>query len=393
LIVGVPKESIEGEDRVSVVPSTVAKLIKAGLEVLVERGAGVAASYPDDRYEAAGAKLGDGPTVLSTSDVILKVREPALWNDGRHEADQIKEGATLISFLFPLDCPDTIRRLRDRRVTSLAMERMPRITRAQSMDALSSMSSIAGYKAVLMAADLLPKFFPMMMTAAGTITPARVLILGAGVAGLQAIASARRLGAVVEAFDIRPVVKEQVESLGARFVDLNVDNEDAEDKGGYAKEQSDETQARIREVLKRRVAKSDAVITTALIPGKKAPVLVTADMVDEMSPGSVVVDLAAEQGGNCELSVAGQTIVHKGVKIAGPRNLPARMPLHASDMYSRNISTYLLHLVEDGELKMAEDDELATAPVVTRNGEILDEAVRAALGEAPAEENGGGDDD
>lgn len=389
MIVGVPKESIEGERRIAVVPSTVAKLITAGLEVLVERGAGAPASYPDHLYEEAGAGMSDGPGVLSSSDIVLKVRAPAPWRDGRHEADLLKEGATLICLLFPHECPDTIRRLRDRRITSLAMERMPRVTRAQSMDAMSSMSSIAGYKSVLIAADLLPKFFPMLMTAAGTITPAKVLVLGAGVAGLQAIASARRLGAVVEAFDVRPVVKEQVESLGAKFVDLDVDTEDAEDEDGYARDQSSDTQSAIRELLKRRVAKADVVITTALVPGKKAPVMVTADMVEGMRPGSVVVDLSTEQGGNCELSVAGRTVHHNGVSIAGPCNLPATMPVHASDMYSRNISTYLLHLVEDGELKIEPDDPLATAPLVTRDGEILD----GAPDPVAATENRAGNDD
>jgi len=326
-------------------------------------------------YEDAGARLADAAEVFGSSDVVLKVREPVERSDGQHEADLIKEGAALISFLFPHERLDVLRRLNARKVTSLAMERMPRITRAQSMDALSSMSSVAGYKAVLIAAELLPKFFPMMMTAAGTITPAKVLVLGAGVAGLQAIATAKRLGAVVEAFDIRSVVKEQVESLGGRFVELEVETSDAQDKGGYAKEQTEDTQTKIRDLLTKHVAKSDAVITTALIPGKTAPVLVTTEMVEAMSPGAVVVDLAAEQGGNCELSTAGRTIVHKGVSIAGPRNLPAQMPVHASDMYSKNISTYLLHLVNEGELNLDLEDELVTGPMVTHEGKTTDESL------------------
>ena len=380
MIVGVPKESIEGETRVAVVPSTVVQLVDSGLEVLVERGAGNGASYPDSAYEAAGARIGDGPETLGSSDIVLKVRECARWDDGRHEADLLKEGATLISLMFPHENVEAVQRLCGRKVTSLALERMPRITRAQSMDVLSAMSSIAGYKAVLIAANLLPKFFPMLMTAAGTITPARVLVLGAGVAGLQAIATARRLGAVVEAYDIRPIVKEQVTSLGAKFVELDVDVEDAQDKGGYATEQSGETQALIREMLTARIAKSDAVITTALVPGRKAPVLMSADMVHAMAPGTVVVDLATEQGGNCELSVTGQTIDENGVRIAGPCNLPATMPVHASDMFSKNISTYLLHLVNEGELKLDPDDELATEPMVTRGGEIVDDAIRELVG-------------
>ncbi len=375
MILGVPKESIDGESRVAIVPSTIKSLTGAGLEVVVERGAGVASSYLDKMYEDAGARLADAAEVFGSSDVVLKVREPVERSDGQHEADLIKEGAALISFLFPHERLDVLRRLNARKVTSLAMERMPRITRAQSMDALSSMSSVAGYKAVLIAAELLPKFFPMMMTAAGTITPAKVLVLGAGVAGLQAIATAKRLGAVVEAFDIRSVVKEQVESLGGRFVELEVETSDAQDKGGYAKEQTEDTQTKIRDLLTKHVAKSDAVITTALIPGKTAPVLVTTEMVEAMSPGAVVVDLAAEQGGNCELSTAGRTIVHKGVSIAGPRNLPAQMPVHASDMYSKNISTYLLHLVNEGELNLDLEDELVTGPMVTHEGKTTDESL------------------
>ena len=375
MILGVPKESIDGESRVAIVPSTIKSLTGAGLEVVVERGAGVASSYLAKMYEDAGARLADAAEVFGSSDVVLKVREPVERSDGQHEADLIKEGAALISFLFPHERLDVLRRLNARKVTSLAMERMPRITRAQSMDALSSMSSVAGYKAVLIAAELLPKFFPMMMTAAGTITPAKVLVLGAGVAGLQAIATAKRLGAVVEAFDIRSVVKEQVESLGGRFVELEVETSDAQDKGGYAKEQTEDTQTKIRDLLTKHVAKSDAVITTALIPGKTAPVLVTTEMVEAMSPGAVVVDLAAEQGGNCELSTAGRTIVHKGVSIAGPRNLPAQMPVHASDMYSKNISTYLLHLVNEGELNLDLEDELVTGPMVTHEGKTTDESL------------------
>ena len=367
MIVGIPQEILPGEKRVALVPEGARKLIEAGLEVLVQSGAGEAAGYSDLRYEEAGAGIeADAAGLYARADIILKVREPAAdCGDGQGEVEQFRDESALISFLFPGSNPETVKRLEEKNIRSFAMELMPRITRAQSMDALSSMSSIAGYQAVLIAAEILPKFFPMLMTAAGTITPARVLVLGAGVAGLQAIATAKRLGAVVEAYDIRPVVKEQVESLGAKFIELEVETEDAEDSGGYATEQGEETQEKIRKLLLERIAQSDAVITTALVPGKKAPLLMTREMVEAMSAGALVVDLAAEQGGNCELTEPGKTIEHNGVKVIGPVDLPSTMAVHASDMYSRNISTYLLHLVNDGKLNLDPEDELVTGPRVS----------------------------
>ena len=375
MIIGVPREVISGETRVGLVPETLDRLKKAQVDILVETGAGDASLSPDAAYLDAGARIAvDAAEVYSQADLIVKVRElaphPTL---DAHESKLIKEGGALTSLFFPAE-PSTVETLQSRRVSAFAMELMPRITRAQSMDVLSSMSSIAGYKAVLKAADCLPRYFPMLMTAAGTITAARVRILGAGVAGLQAIATARRLGAIVEAFDIRPVVKEQVESLGARFVELEVDTGDAQDKGGYAKEQTQDTQDKIRQLLHAHIRKSDVVVTTALIPGKKAPVLVTPDMVRDMRPGSVIVDLAAGQGGNCELSKPGEDVIENGVRILGPTNLPGDMAYQSSQLYSRNLTEFLLHLVDDeGELKIDVEDELTRGPLVTHAGDILHE--------------------
>jgi NAD(P) transhydrogenase subunit alpha len=382
LKVGVLREIVPGERRVALVPETIQKLVARRLEVVVEAGAGAAAGFRDDEFRAAGAAIEGSPeTILGEADVLLTVQppqeHPAL---GKHLLDAVRPGAVLIGFLYAAASPDLARRLKERKVTSFAMELMPRITRAQSMDALSSMSNIAGYKAVLLAANALPRYFPMFMTAAGTITPSRVLVLGAGVAGLQAIATARRLGAVVEAYDVRPVVKEQVESLGARFVELPVATGDAQDAGGYAKEQSAETQERIRKLLHDHVKKADVVITTALVPGKKAPVLVTGDMVADMKAGSVIVDLAAEQGGNVEGTQAGKDVQVNGVVILGPVNLPAQLPVHASQLYSRNASAFLFHLVDkEGKLTINVDDELTRGPMVTRDGAIVHEATRQAV--------------
>jgi NAD(P) transhydrogenase subunit alpha len=386
LIIGVPREVLSDESRVGLVPETLDRLKKAQVEILVESGAGDASLSSDAAYLDAGARIaGSAEEVYSKADLIVKVRELAHHPElDTHESELIKEGGALASFFFPAE-PVVVQSLRERRVSVFAMELMPRITRAQSMDVLSSMSSIAGYKAVLKAADCLPRYFPMLMTAAGTITAARVLILGAGVAGLQAIATARRLGAIVEAFDIRPVVKEQVESLGARFVELEVEAESAQDKGGYAKEQTAETQDRIRQLLHDHIRKSDVVITTALIPGKKAPVLVSAEMVRDMRPGSVVVDLAAAQGGNCELTRSGETVVDKGVRIVGPANLPGDMAFQSSQLYSRNLTAFLLHLLDDkGELHVDLEDELTRAPLVTHAGDVLHEPTAASLGDAGA---------
>lgn len=373
MIVGVPKETIVGEKRVSLTPEFLSRL--PGLGVSVESGAGEAAGFPDSSYIQNGASIVSGAGALyERADVILKVMPPA-----PSEAVLFKEGSTLISFLYPLAHLETVRKLVARRVTSLAMELIPRISRAQPMDALSSQSTISGYKAVLLAADSLPKLFPMLMTAAGTISPARVFILGAGVAGLQAIAVARRLGGVVEAYDVRPAVKEQVASLGAKFVEIPVEAKDAQDAGGYAKVQSEEFYRRQQKLLAEHVQASDVVISTALVPSGRAPILLTEEAVRGMRPGSVIVDLAAEQGGNCVLTEAGKTVVKYGVTIHGPVNLPSTMAPEASRLYSRNISSFLMAVVKNGGLNIDLGDELVRGPLVTHKGEVLHPATRSAL--------------
>jgi NAD(P) transhydrogenase subunit alpha len=373
--VGVPKETWPGETRVAVVPAAVAGLLKAGLEVAIEQDAGTAAGFTDEAYRAQGATLASRPDVFRTSDILLQVRatpgEPGL----------LRRGQTVIGFADPLGAPDGVRAVAATGATLLSMELMPRITRAQSMDALSSMATVAGYKAVLLAATTLPRMFPMLMTAAGTVSPARVFIMGAGVAGLQAISTARRLGAKVEAYDVRPAVKEQVQSLGARFVELPLESGDAEDKGGYAKAQDEAFYKRQREMMLKVVAQSDVVITTALIPGKRAPILLTTEMVEAMAPGSVIVDLAAERGGNCELTRPDEIVVHRGVTILGPSNPPALVPYHASQMYSKNITTFLTHLLgKDGAQQAALpinlDDEITRETLLTREGEVVHPRVR-----------------
>ena len=372
MIVSVPKETVSGERRVALVPDLVPKLTKAGLEVLVQTGAGEAAGYLDGTYSEKGARL--EPEVIGRADILLKVQPPSAAEIGA-----MKEAATLIGFLQPYGNSAGIKALAARKTTAFAMELMPRITRAQSMDTLSAMSTIAGYKAVLIAAGRLPKFFPLLMTAAGTMTPARVFVLGAGVAGLQAIGTARRLGAVVEAFDTRPVVKEQVESLGARFVELPLDTKEAEEKTGYAKAQSEEFYRKQQELLAKSVAAADVVITTALVPGKKAPILITAPMVQAMRPGSVIVDLAAEQGGNCELTQPGQETLQHGVAIVGITNLPSTLAYHASAMYARTVVNFLIALVKDGKMQLDLEDELIRGPLVTHQGEIVHETVKALM--------------
>ena len=349
MIIGVPKELFPGERRVALVPSIVPSLTKASLDVLVEPSAGESAGFPDQAYVEKGARIASSRAQLfSDVDVLLQVRSPgAAGNTGLADLETLQANQTIIGFSEPLGEPAVAERVAAKGVRSFSMELIPRITRAQSMDALSSMATIAGYKAVLLAAETLPRMFPMMLTAAGTITPARVFVVGAGVAGLQAIASARRLGARVEAYDVRPAVQEQVESLGATFVELPLDTSASEDAGGYAKAQDESFLERQREMMTRVVANSDVVITTALIPGKTAPILVTKNMVAGMDPGAVVVDLAAERGGNCEATQADEVIVTNGVTILGPSNLPATVPYHASQMYAKNISTLLLHLVID----------------------------------------------
>jgi H+-translocating NAD(P) transhydrogenase subunit alpha len=379
MIVGVPKETFPGERRVAMVPALLPMLAKASLEVVIEHGAGQAAGFPDADYVAKGGKLGTRGDVFA-ADAILQVRAlGANPEAGQADTNLLRQGQVVIGFAEPLSAPQAAAEVAARGAMLFAMELIPRITRAQSMDALSSMASIAGYKAVLLAADALPKMFPMMMTAAGTIAPARAFVLGAGVAGLQAIATSRRLGAVVQAYDVRVAVKEQVESLGAKFLDLPLPTEEAQDKGGYAKQLSDEVYQRQREMMARAFAESDVVITTAAIPGKKAPILVTADQVRQMRPGSVIVDLASERGGNCELTRAGETITtDNGVTILGPLNLPSGVPYHASQMYAKNIATLLLHLIKDGQWNLDLSDEITRETLVTRDGQIVHARVQAA---------------
>lgn len=381
MIIGVPREIASGERRVALIPDSVRRLVEKGLEVHVETGAGVESGALDTDYEKAGAHLEADPRALfARADVLTRVQPPDSHpRAGAHEVELLREGSCLIALLQPFDHLDMVKNLASRRITSFALDLMPRITRAQSTDVLSSMSTVSGYKAALMAASALPKIFPMLMTAAGTLKPARVLVLGAGVAGLQAIATARRLGAVVEAFDIRSATKEQIKSLGARFVEEEGTAEDAEDASGYAKEQTQEQLDRQRELLAKHIALADAVICTALVPGRRAPILVTEEQVKGMRPGSVVIDLAAEQGGNCELTEPGQVRSVHNVEIHGPQNVPSTVPVHASQMFSRNMTNYLLHLIQDGALKLDLEDELTKGPLVTHAGEVVHEAVRAAL--------------
>jgi NAD(P) transhydrogenase subunit alpha len=365
----VPKEIAPRETRVAMIPETAGKLVKAGHAVVVETGAGEAAGFPDDLYRQAGATIAAGaPEVYAGADIVTKVREPMEHPGvGRHEADLVPEGAVYVSFLGRDRNSAAVQKLVARRVNAFSMEMIPRTSRAQKMDALSSMASVSGYKAALWGAAALGKFFPLLMTAAGTIAPANVFVLGAGVAGLQAIATSRRLGAVVEAFDVRPAVREEVQSLGGKFVGLELLAQDAVGAGGYAKELSEEHKAKEMELLATHVAKSDVVISTAAIPGRKAPVLITEAMVKSMRPGSVIVDLAAETGGNCELTVAGETIVRHGVQLMGPVNVPAALPLHASQMYSRNMLALLqLMLGKDGKLNLNFEDDILRDACITR---------------------------
>ena len=384
MIVGVPKELYPGERRVALTPAVVPLLAKAGLEVMIESGAGVAAGYPDTQYQEKGAKLeSDRARVFAQADVIVQVLgHGANDRTGASDVALMRRGQVLIAFLRPLGSAEAVQQIANSGVTSFSVELIPRTTRAQSMDALSSMASIAGYKAVLEVADALPRIFPMMTTAAGTITPSRVLVIGVGVAGLQAIATARRLGAVVSAYDVRPAVKEQVQSLGARFVELPLETQDAQDARGYAKAQDEAFYAKQRELLGRTVAENDAVITTAVVPGKKAPVLVTAEMVKGMLPGSVILDLAAERGGNCELTRAGEITVEHGVTIIGPINLASGVPYHASQMYAKNLTSFLTNLVKDGKVRTAESDDIIRDTLLTQGGEVVNARVREMLGMA-----------
>ncbi len=382
MIVGIVKESFPNDARVAMVPALLPQLAKAGIEVVIESGAGDAAGFLDTEYSAKGAKVVSGRAeVFKTADLIAQVRAlGANPVEGRADLDLMRDGQAIVGMCEPLTEHDANTAIAAKGATLFSMEMMPRITRAQSMDVLSSMATIAGYKAVLLAANELPKMFPMMMTAAGTLAPAKVFVVGAGVAGLQAIASAKKNGAIVEAYDVRPAVKEQVESLGGKFVELELETGSAEDAGGYAKELGEEFYRKQREMMVKVVAVSDVVITTAAIPGKKAPVLVTEEMVKGMRAGSVIVDLAAERGGNCELTKGGETVVYNGVKIIGPMNIPATVPYHASQMYAKNVATFLLHLTKEGKLTIDTEDEITTGTLITQGGKVVHPRVLEAMG-------------
>jgi proton-translocating NAD(P)+ transhydrogenase subunit alpha len=378
MIVGVPRESFPGERRVALVPGVVPNLAKAGMEVVVEAGAGYQAGYPDAEYTAKGAKiLPSRAEVFRAADIVTQVLCYGS-NDrtGKADVPLFKNGQVLVGFLRPLGSVETISEIAGKGVTAFSVELMPRTTRAQSMDALSSMATISGYKAVLIAADTLPKLFPMMTTAAGTITPARVLILGCGVAGLQAIATARRLGAVVSAYDLRPVVKEQVQSLGARFVELAIEAKEAQDARGYATAQGEEFYRKQRELLGKVIAENDVVVTAAVVPGKKSPILVTKEMAEGLAPGSVLIDLAAERGGNCELTRGGERFVHNGITIIGDYNLASTVPYHSSQMYARNVTAFLLLLVKDGKLNINASDDIIRETLLTQRGEVVNARLR-----------------
>lgn len=369
--IGIPREILSHETRVALIPAMVGELKKLDAEILVEKNAGSKAFFPDELYEKTGARIvGNAAELYKETDLVLKVQPPE-----NSELDKMKDGSALIGFLAPTANKDLVKRLLEKKVTSFSMEFIPRITRAQSMDTLSSMSTVAGYKAVLMATEYFAKFFPLLMTAAGTISPASVFVLGAGVAGLQAIATAKRLGAKVEAFDVRSAVKEQIESLGARFVEMEMP-EDMETKGGYAKEASEEFIKKEHEAIGNRLPKTDIVITTAQVFGKKAPILLTEEMVKKMPVGSVIIDLAAEQGGNCELTEAGKVVKKYGVTIFGPINLPASMPTHASQMYSRNVVNFVKHLYQAEDRKLNFEDEITASSCITHNGELINEFVK-----------------
>ncbi len=382
MIVGVPVESYPNEQRVALVPALVATLAKAGLEVIIQQGAGEKAGFHDTAYQDQGARLAPDRTQLfSSAHVILQVHGVgANARAGDPDLDLIRYGQVALGLFNPLGAPQLAQDLAGKGITAFALELLPRISRAQPMDALSSMATVAGYKAVLLAAGALKKMYPMMITAAGTITPARVFVVGAGVAGLQAIATSRRLGAVVQSYDVRPAVKEQVETLGAKFLELELETEAAEASGGYAQVMGDEFYRRQREMMTHVVAESDVVITTAAVPGEKAPILLTEEMVHGMRPGSVITDLAAEGGGNCELTRPGDTVEAHGITILGPINLPSTVPYHASQMYARNVTAFLQNLVEDGELRLNLEDQIIRDTLLTHQGEVVNPQVRELLG-------------
>jgi NAD(P) transhydrogenase subunit alpha len=385
LTIGVPRETFPGERRVALTPRATETLVKLGAGVIIEESAGVNAGFPDQQYVARSARVGTRSDVFAQADIIVQVRSlGANPEDGRADLPRLRDRQIVIGFGEPLTAINEAAALARAGVSFFAMELMPRITRAQSMDALSSMATIAGYRGVLLAAEALPKIFPMLMTAAGTITAARVLILGAGVAGLQAIATARRLGAVVSAYDVRSAVKEQIESLGGKFVVLNVETGAAEGQGGYAKAMDEDFYRRQRAALQEVIREQDVVITTAAVPGKKAPILVTAEMASAMSPGSVIVDIAAERGGNCELTQPGETVVHQGISILGPLNIASAVPFHASQMYGSNVASFLKLMVKNGELTMNRDDEIIRETLVTHGGEVVNPRVNELMGLANA---------
>lgn len=392
VLVGVPRETFPEERRVAVAPRTCDVLKKAGAGLIVETGAGIAAGFPDSDYEARGARIASRAEVFEQAQVIAQVRTLGSNAEaGRGDLALFRAGQLLVGFADPLTSPKECEALADKGVSLIAMELVPRITRAQSMDALSSMATIAGYEAVLLAATALPKLFPMLMTAAGTITPAKAFVLGAGVAGLQAIATARRLGAVVSAYDVRSAVREQVESVGARFVVLDVDAGKSEDKGGYAKAMGEEFYRRQRELMTEVLREQDVVITTAAVPGKKAPILITREMAEAMMPGSVIVDLAAERGGNCELTRPGETVVHQGVSILGPTNLPSLAPYHASQMFGSNVASLLkLMISKERELVVNLEDEIVRESLVTHGGKVVHPRVLELLDSTLAPAGGSG---
>lgn len=396
MIVGVASETHPGEQRVALIPESIPKLTRAGLEVLIEAGAGEAAGFPDGAYQEQGASIAsDRAELFERADLVLQVRGPgANPTGGEADIKLLRPGQVVIGLCEPLAVPESAARIAETGAVLLAMELMPRITRAQSMDVLSSMGSIAGYKAVLLAAEALPKMLPMMMTAAGTIRAARVFVIGAGVAGLQAIATARRLGALVDAYDVRPAVKEEVESLGGKFVELELETEQTEGEGGYAQAMDETFYRKQREMMAKVVSEHDIVITTAMVPGKQAPVLVTGEMVAGMRPGSVIVDLAAEKGGNCELSKPDKLVTSEnGVRVLGPTNLPSTVALDASRMYARNVVSFLLEMVEEGQLKLDTGNQVIGDTLVTRDGQVIHPKVRQALGMEPLEAAPGGEDD
>ncbi|MBU2493638.1 MAG: Re/Si-specific NAD(P)(+) transhydrogenase subunit alpha [Bacteroidetes bacterium] len=380
MVIAVPKEIFPGENRVALVPDTASKLIKKGFQINVEKGAGINAGFTDDQYESSGAKLLDNVSELySSADIVLKVQRPVEHpQEGKHELDLMKEGTLLITFMYSLHYPETAKLCADKGINVIAMEAIPRTTLAQKMDALSSQANVAGYKSVLMTANHLPKIFPLMMTAAGTIQPARVVIMGAGVAGLQALGTAKRLGAIVEVSDIRPSVKEEVQSLGGRFIEVDTD-ENMQDAGGYAKEASEEFLNKQKELIFKHVSDADIVITTALVPGRKAPVLVTEEMVKNMKPGSVVLDMAVEFGGNCEVSEKGKTIVKHGVTIIGEPNIPSLVPKNTSEVYSKNLLALLEHISKEGKVELNLDDEIVKGSLIVYNKEVVNERTAALL--------------